>query len=134
VVVVPVVGKVPLQPPEAAQVSALAAFHWRVTDAPLATVLWLAFRLTKGGATTVGVVAAPVAVSVAMPGEVKALELEPHAASVLSTVNAIIDFNSNANLEQRLRRIELITRLPITTVTNLLRGARFLSSAIFEIT
>ena len=121
---VPVVGNVPLQPPEAVQEVASEAVHCNVTDAPMATLLSLAFRLTNGGVTTAGVVAAPVAVSVAalgdvvaVLGDVKALELEPHAASALSALNTNTDFNANANPEQRLRRIELITRLPRFTTT-----------------
>ena len=38
VVIVPVGGSVPLQPPEAVQVSALEAFHCSVTDAPMVTL------------------------------------------------------------------------------------------------
>jgi len=59
--VVPVVGNVPLQPPEAAQELALEALHCSVTDAPMATVVSLAFKVTNGGAVTAGVVALPVA-------------------------------------------------------------------------
>lgn len=58
--VVPVVGSVPLQPPEAVQASALAAFHCSVTDAPMATLLSLAFNVTDGGGTTVLVPGAAV--------------------------------------------------------------------------
>ena len=56
---VPVVGNVPLQPPEAAQELALEALHCSVTDAPMATVVSLAFKVTNGGAATAGVVALP---------------------------------------------------------------------------
>jgi hypothetical protein len=117
-VVVPMVGNVPLQPPEAAQVLALVALHCSVTDAPTATVVSLAFRLTSGGAATAGGVAVPDAgvfvavLLVELLPDVSAFELAPHAASALSTVNANRDFNANANPEWRLRRIELITRLP----------------------
>jgi hypothetical protein len=52
---VPEVASVPLQPPEAAQLSALVALHCRVTDAPIATLVSLAFRLTDGGAAVTGV-------------------------------------------------------------------------------
>jgi len=119
-VVVPVVGNVPLQPPDAAHVLALVALHCSVTGVPTATVFSLAFRLTTGGATAAGV--APVLVAAALVGPllavvVSAFELMPHAASEPNAANTNIDFNANANLEQRLRRIELITRLPRFSVT-----------------
>jgi len=81
-------------------------------------VLSLAFKVTNGGAATAGVAASPDAVVlVAVRPDVFAFELAPHAASALSTVNTKIDFNANANLEQRLRRIEIITRLPKFSMT-----------------
>ena len=116
--VVPSGGNVPLQPPDAEQVSALEAFHCSVTDVPMGTVLSLAFRVTNGGATTVGVVALLVAVPV-----VCAFELSPHAASEPRATNPSIDFNANANLKLRLRRIELITRLPRFTTTTFPRSS-----------
>jgi hypothetical protein len=48
-----VVGSVPLQPPEAVQATALAAFHCSVTDEPMTTLVSLAFNVTDGGGTTV---------------------------------------------------------------------------------
>jgi hypothetical protein len=118
--VVPVVGNVPLQPPEAAQELALEALHCRVTGAPTATMVSLALRLTNGGATTAGVVALPVpalpvgavlgavlVASVLLP-DVSAFELAPHAASEPSAAKTNIDFNANADPNWRLRRIELI--------------------------
>ena len=56
-VVVPVVGMVPLQPPDAAQLLALVAFHCSVTGVPMATVLSFAFKTTNGGAAVAGAVA-----------------------------------------------------------------------------
>jgi hypothetical protein len=53
VAVVPVGGRVPLQPPEAEQALALAAFHCRLTDEPMSTLLSLAFNVREGGGTTV---------------------------------------------------------------------------------
>jgi hypothetical protein len=119
VVLLPVVGNEPLQPPEAVQPCALEAFHCSVTDAPAATVFSLAFNVTKGGVTTAGAVGAPLApvLLCALLPAVSALELAPHAASVTRAANPSIDFNANANLVQRLRRIELITRLPRFTAT-----------------
>jgi hypothetical protein len=123
VVVVPVVASVPLQPPEAAQLLALVALHCSVTDAPTATVVSLAFKVTNGGAATaggVGVLDAVLLVAVLLVEllpDVSASELAPHAASAPSTVNTNKDFNANANPERRLRRIELITRLPKFTAT-----------------
>jgi hypothetical protein len=87
----------------------------------MATVVSLAFKVTKGGATTAGAVALPVAVllggvllgGVLLVGPllavaVSALELAPHAASEPSAANANMDFNANANPLRWLRRIELI--------------------------
>jgi hypothetical protein len=48
VIVLPLAGMLPLQPPEAAQLLALEAFHCRVTAEPTGTVVSLAFRLTDG--------------------------------------------------------------------------------------
>jgi hypothetical protein len=125
VVVVPSVGKVPLQPPDAAQVLALVAFHCSMTDVPMGTALSLAFKVTNGGAATTGVVALPVALplgGVLLAGPLlavvdSALELIPHAASEPSAANPSIDFNANAIPKRWLRRIELITRLPRSTAT-----------------
>ena len=112
--VVPVIGNEPLQPPDASQVLALVALHTSVTDAPMATVVSLAFKVTNGGAATagaVGLVAAvlPVALSLAaVPSTVSPFELAPHAASEPSAANTNMDFNANAIPMRRLRRIELI--------------------------
>jgi hypothetical protein len=141
----------PLQPPDAAQFLALLALHCSVTGVPMVTALSLAFKVTKGGAATAGVAALPVGVllgvvlvvvaplGVAVPDgmpvvDVSAFELSPHAASALSALNPRISFNANANLEQRLRRIELITRLPKNYCENFFRGTRIRSSAIIGIT
>jgi hypothetical protein len=143
VVVVPVVGMAPLQPPDAAQELAFVALHCNVTGEPIATVASLAFKVTKGGAETTGDVApllvaellcAVLSVGVLLEVDVSAFELAPHAARELTATKPSIDFNANANLERRLRRIELITRLPKKLLRQLFRGARFHSSAIFEIT
>jgi hypothetical protein len=117
VVVVPSGGNVPLQPPDAAQLLALVAFHCSVTDAPMDTVFSLAFKVTDGGATTAGVVG-PLVSPLVAGSDVCAFELAPHAASEPRATNPSIDFNANATLELRRRRIELITRLPRFTATN----------------
>ena len=126
---VPVIGKAPFQAPDAAQLFALVALHCNVTDAPTVTLLSLAFRITDGGGTAVldGVLLAAVVVvpaallaaGVLVSGvlDVSAFELAPHAASAQREANARMDFNANANLMQRLRRIELITRLPRLSAT-----------------
>ena len=138
---VPVVGNVPLQPPEAAQELALEALHCSVTDAPMATVVSLAFKVTNGGAATAGVVALPVAgllgglvlVGPLLAVVVSAFELSPHAASALSTTNTNMDFNANANPKLRLRRIELIL-VSQDSLRKFLARRLISSSAIIEIT
>jgi hypothetical protein len=47
---VPLVGIVPLQPPEAVQEVALVDDHFKVDAAPLLTVLGVAERVTAGAA------------------------------------------------------------------------------------
>jgi hypothetical protein len=72
VAAVPVGGRVPLQPPEAEQALALAAFHCRLTDEPMATLVSLAFNVSDGGGTTVLVppaVAVPAASTVSVCAE-----------------------------------------------------------------
>lgn len=100
----PLVGIVPLQPPEASQVLACAASHCRVTDAPITTLFSLAFNVTDGGGTTA---ATPVPLY-----DCASEPPSPHADNALRAANPRIDFNANADLERRLRRIELIMRLP----------------------
>jgi hypothetical protein len=50
VVVEPLVGWAPLHPPDAMQLCALVAFHSKVTERPMATVLVLGERVTTGTA------------------------------------------------------------------------------------
>ena len=89
----PVGGMLPLQPPEAAQLLALAVFHCRVTEEPTGTVVSLDFKLTEGAAVMEAVL------PVLEVSDVSALELEPQAASELRAANASIDFNAIANRE-----------------------------------
>jgi hypothetical protein len=120
-------GNEPLQPPDASQLLASVALHTSVTDAPMATVVSLAFKVTNGGAAVVGAVALlvavlPAAVSLAaVPSTVSPFELAPHAASEPSAANTNIDFNANAIPMRRLRRIELI-RVSQHSVRQLFRG------------
>lgn len=53
VVAVPLVGSVPLQPPEALQDSASVALHCKVVEVPLVTLVFLATRVIAGLATWV---------------------------------------------------------------------------------
>jgi hypothetical protein len=99
---VPEVARAPLQPPEAVQLSALAALHCSATDAPIATLVSLAFKLTNGGAAVTGV---PVPVS---DCDVSAVVLPPHATSEARAIDAENNFNANAYPDWRLRRIELM--------------------------
>ena len=113
----PLGGNAPLQPPEAVQAVAFEAFHCSVTDVPIATLVSLAFKVTDGGVATAGV-SAPVDGCV----YVCAVELSPQAASEPRASNPSIDFNANANPLRRLRRIELITRLPRFPMTTFRRS------------
>ena len=45
---VPLVGWVPAQPPEAVQVCASVALHCKVAAVPMATLLFVATRVTAG--------------------------------------------------------------------------------------
>ena len=48
VVTLPLVGWVPLQPPDAVHVSAYFALHCRVAEVPTGTVLFMAASVTTG--------------------------------------------------------------------------------------
>ena len=52
VVTVPVVGWVPLHPPDAVQVSAYFALHCNVAGVPMATLLFMAVSVTTGFVAT----------------------------------------------------------------------------------
>jgi hypothetical protein len=120
VVIVPVVGTVPLQPPEAVQVSALEAFHCSVTDAPMVTLLSFACRLTVGAvATATGLAAAVV------PVKASDDDCPLQAASALRAVIPRIDLMTNAAQTRRLPQFEFIPRLPRLAASNVFRGADF---------
>ena len=55
VVIVPLVGCAPLQPPEAVQDCASVALHCKVVEVPLMTLLFLAARVIAGFATVLTV-------------------------------------------------------------------------------
>jgi hypothetical protein len=78
VVAVPLVGCVPLQPPEAVQDCASFALHCNVAGVPMATLLFTATRLTAGAG-----VAGRFGVSVVSPEDDC-----PHAASAENTAHA----------------------------------------------
>jgi hypothetical protein len=99
---VPVGGTAPLQPPEAVQLCAFAAFHCRTTDWPTATLLSFAFRLTVGGAAD-GATASVV--------PVKLCDDAPHAVSALSTANPRTDFHRSPWQTRRLQCLEFIRRV-----------------------
>ena len=106
----PVVGTVPVQPPDAVQDSALEAFHCRVTDAPMATLLSSACRLTDGAVAVLAAAAGLIAPVV----PVKAFDDDCplQAASALRAVIPRIDLMTNAAQTRRLPHFELIPRLP----------------------
>jgi hypothetical protein len=99
---VPVVASAPLQPPDAVQPVAFRALHCSVTEPPMLTLLPLDFSVNDGG--TVVEIAAWVTETPS--------EDDPHAARAVSAMPPRIDFNAYADLKRRLRRIDLITRLP----------------------
>jgi hypothetical protein len=104
---VPLVGNVPLQPPEAVQLSALEAFHCSVTDAPMATLLSFACRATVGAvAAAAGLIAAVV------PVKASDDDCPLQAASALRAVIPRIDLMTNAALTRRLPQFDFIPRLP----------------------
>jgi hypothetical protein len=119
VVIVPVGGSVPLQPPEAVQVSALEAFHCSVTDAPMATLLSFDCRLIVG--TAMGVLAVAAVDSVNAFDDDCPLQ----AASALRAVIPKIDLMANTAQTRRLPQIEFIPRLPRMAASKLFRGADF---------
>jgi hypothetical protein len=100
---VPAVGTVPLQPPEAVQVSALEAFHCSVTDAPMATLLSFACRLTVGAV-------AGAAGRIASVDPVKASDDDwpLQAASALRAVIPRIDLMTKAAQTRRVLQCEFI--------------------------
>jgi hypothetical protein len=88
VVRVPLGGCEPLHPPEAVQLSTFNALHCNVTLCPIGTVLSLDFSVSVG---------AEISLLVIVPAFVVTLvEVPEHAAIALSTVNASIDFKTNA--------------------------------------
>jgi hypothetical protein len=113
VVIVPVVGTGPLQPPEAVQDSALEAFHCSVTDAPIATLFSFACRLTVGAAAEVTAAVVPVKASDD--------DCPLQAASALRTAIPRIVLMTNAAQTRRLLQFELITRLPRLSASNVFR-------------
>jgi hypothetical protein len=106
-VIVPVVGSVPLQPPEAVQVSALEAFHCSVTDAPMATLLSFACRLTLGAVATATGLAAEV-----VPVKASDDDCPLQAANALRAVIPRIALMTKTAQTRRLLQFEFIPRLP----------------------
>jgi hypothetical protein len=101
---VPVIARFPLQPPEAVHEVALEALHCRVTDVPIATLFSLALSVSDGGTATAEMPEVSKVEPTAVP--------RSQAASALRAANPRMHFNANAVLAERLRRIELIMRLP----------------------
>jgi hypothetical protein len=100
VVRVPLGGCVPLQLPEAVQLLTLVALHCNVTLCPIGTLLSLDFSESVG---------AEISLLVTVPALVVTLvEVPWHAASTVSTANANVDFNANAQRTCLPLRIEFI--------------------------
>jgi hypothetical protein len=103
-VMVPLGGCEPLQPPEAVQLLALDELQSSVTLCPMGTLLSLDFSVSVGA-----VISLPVSVPVSV---VTAVDVPWHAASAASAMSAGIDFNTNAGLTRLPLRIEFILCLP----------------------
>jgi hypothetical protein len=116
VVIVPAVGIVPLQPPEAVQVSALDAFHCSVTGEPMDTLLSSACRLTVGADG--GIAAAAGLIAPAVPVKASDDDCPLQAASALRAVIPRIDLMTNAAQTRRLPQFEFIPRLPRLAASN----------------
>jgi hypothetical protein len=102
---VPLGGCGPLQPPEAVQLSTLAALHCNVTLCPIGTALSLDFSVSVGAAISLAVIVPALVVTL--------VDVPWHAASAVTAVNAKIDFNTNAQLTRLPLRIELILVSPL---------------------
>jgi hypothetical protein len=90
VVVVPLIGCVPLQPPEAEHTCAFVAFHLSVAGVPGGTLGLIAWRVTAGFTT--------------LPGELEStvwlLAELPHAAKVESTAQTVRHCNRRETLSR----------------------------------
>jgi hypothetical protein len=74
VFIVPLVGWVPLQPPEALQDCAPVALHCKLAEVPLVTLLFFATRVTAGLATSLPAETDALLAVVAVAAEVSAEE------------------------------------------------------------
>jgi hypothetical protein len=100
VVMVPLGGCEPLQPPEAVQLLTLEALHCNVMLCPIGTVFSLDFSVSVG---------AEISLLVIVPAFVVTLvDVPEHAASAVRAPNASIDFNTNAQPARLPLRIEFI--------------------------
>jgi hypothetical protein len=126
VVMVPLGGCEPLQPPEAVQLSALDALHCNVTLCPIGTVSALDFSVSVG---------AEISLLVIVPAFVVTLvEVPEHAASAVSAANASIDFNTNAQPTCLSLRIEFILCVSLNIVAALFAPAPAATAASSELT
>ena len=90
---VPLVGWLPLQPPDAVQLCASFALHCKIVEVPMATLVFVAASVTDGFAATL----APGAVK----AEVSADDDCPHADKADSAANARSNCNGRENLMKR---------------------------------
>jgi hypothetical protein len=96
VVAVPLVGRVPLHPPDAVQVCALVALHCNVTGVPITTALFMAARVTAGFAVVVLVLSPPTKGDEA----ISLLADCPHAANAENAAHPIAQRNRHDALAE----------------------------------
>jgi hypothetical protein len=115
VVIVPLGGCEPLQPPEALQLSTFDALHCSVTPCPIGTVLSLDFSVSVGAAISLLVIVPAFVVTL--------VDVPEHAASAVSAANTSIDFKTNAQPTRLPLRIEFIVCVSLNIVAALFAPA-----------
>jgi hypothetical protein len=126
VVMVPLGGCEPLQPPEAVQLSTFDALHCNVTLCPIETVFSLDFSVSVGAEISLPVIVPAFVVTLA--------DVPEHATSADSAANASIDFNTNAQPTRLSLRIEFILCVSLNISRRLSRRHRRPRAARSEIT
>jgi hypothetical protein len=119
VFIVPLVGWAPLQPPEAEQDCAPVVLHCKLVAVPLATLDFLATRVTAGLATSLPVETEEVLLPVVV--DVSADDESSHAANPANAANARAQLNRRTTLAEvpvRLMLLNLASRSCATVGTD----------------